>query len=382
MTREHLVFFGLRPWRELEQYGFQRTSGATFGCLLGSGRFARVTYVHFERRWGTGVRVEPIADRAAAIGLPAGLPLGRFAPLRRASRWLQAALLRRELAGPGGERRLFWLYDWEQIGVAGRLGPGRLLIESLDDPAQVLAGNRSRLGDLPAHRAAALARADLVSAASEPLLEDLGGPGERTVLEPNGVASAFLEAGARSWPEPRELTGRPRPRLVVVAGEWSFERRVDHALLEEAMGLLEGWSLVLVGVPANPGPLLARLLRRPGVIALGARPTLDLVPILGACDVGAVPYREAGGGDALKIREYLACGLPVVTTTIEPPRDLAPWVVRTAGAAAFAGECRRLSGEGLAGQARLRQALEEGTWERRTGRLLSRLDRVSPLPRS
>ena len=375
---EHLVYFGLRPWRELVRFGFYRSSGATFGCLLRGGRFSPVTYVHFERRWGTKVRVERIAENATAMGLPAGLPLGRFSPLRRANRRLQTHLLARELARAGGERRLFWLNSWWHIEVAGRLGPGRCLIECLDDLVQVLADSPSRLADIPAQLSAAIARAHFVAAVDASLLEGITDGSARFATAPNGIDAGFLDAGAQTWLEPETLTGSPRPRLVVVAGEWSFERRVDHEFLGAVMERLPDWSLVLVGVPKRPSSSIRELLLRPGVVSMGIQAHLALVPLLRACDVGAVPYREAGGRDVLKTYEYLACGLPVVSTVDEPPRGLEPWVTMAPDPGAFATACRELSRSGLVEKDQLRAILGESTWDRRTGRLLTLLDAVHP----
>ncbi|HYN40650.1 MAG TPA: glycosyltransferase [Thermoanaerobaculia bacterium] len=375
---EHLVFFGIRPWNDLARFGYFRAAGGTFGCLLGSGRFAPVTYVHAGRRWGFRVDVEEIGEKAQALGLPAGLPLGRFAVVRRFNRWLQSRLLSRALARRDGSDRLYWLYDWEQIGVAGQLGPGRCLVECQDDPAQVLAGFPSRLDEIPANRSAALARADLVVAVEASLLDGIRDGSSRFAVVPNGVSVEFLEAASRPSPEPEELKAHPHPRLVVVAGEWSFEKRVDHELLEAVLDRLGGWSLVLVGVPERPGRSLARLVHRPDVVALGSRPYLDLVPVLRACDVGAVPYREAGGRDVLKTYEYLACGLPVAATFDAPRPALAPWVVRAAGPDAFAAACASLAHLAPVGSPELRAALEERTWERRTDSILALLDAVRP----
>lgn len=374
---ERLVFFGIRPWSDLARFGFFRTAGGTFGCLLRSGRFAEVSYVHVTRRWGFRIDIDRIDGNARAVGLPAGLPLGRFALLRRLNRWLQARLLARYLRRTDEAPRLFWLNDWEQIAIAGRLGPGRCLVECQDDSGQVLAGNRSRLDEIPVNRDAALARADLVAAVDPSLLDGLGGTDRHLVLAPNGVSTEFLEAGSRLWPEPPELANRPHPRLVVVAGEWSFERRVDHELLEAAMDRLHGWSLVLVGVPEKPGRL-ARLVARSDVVGIGARPYLGLVPYLEACDVGAVPYRGPGRRDVLKTYEYLACGLPVVATFDEPRPELAPWVTLAAGLDAFVDACTALSRRGLTQPGPLRAILEEHTWERRTSRLLAALDAARP----
>jgi glycosyltransferase involved in cell wall biosynthesis len=376
--QEHLVFFGLRPWRDLARLGFHRSSGATFGHLLRSGRFSPVTYVHFERRWGHHLAIEEISRDACAVGLPGGLPVGRLAAVRRVNRRLQAARLARHLLSTATAPRLFWLSDWWQVEVGERLGPGRFVLECFDDYSQVFASNRSRLAEFPAHQRRAADRADLVVAVDRRLLAGLDDGSPKFVVSPNAVSAEFLASAQREHREPAALAGRSRPRLVVVAGEWSFSTRVDHELLLAALDKLGGWTLVLAGVPARPRGGLAALLRHPGVVALPTLPQLDLVPLLRACDVGAVPYRAAGARDVLKTYEYLGCGLPVVLTADEPPRQLARWTTKAPDLDGFVAACRRMASEGLDDQARVRSILSETTWERRTEDLLRRLDAIRP----
>ncbi|MGE5237163.1 MAG: glycosyltransferase [Acidobacteriota bacterium] len=320
-------------------------------------------------------RIGPVAE---AIGLPAGFPLGRFAPVRRLNRRMQAHLLVRRLARSRGLPRLLWLSDWWQIDVARRLGPGRCLVECQDDPRQVFAGSPSRLAELPDQRAAVLARADLIAAVDSRLLEGIRDGSGRFAVVPNGISREFLAAGAGEWPEPPALAGRRRPRLAVVAGEWSFEHRVDHELLSAALARLEGWTLLLVGVPRRPGPGLSHLLCQPGVVALPAQPHLDLVPLLRACDVGAVPYQQAAGRDALKTYEYLACGLPVVLTVDQPQPRLARWTAVVPDVAGFVAACTRLARDHFAEPEQVREILAGMTWERRAEALLHRLDAIRP----
>lgn len=375
---EELVFFDFAPWRELTALRTGPITTLTFNYLAGSRRFVRATHVHLDPRWGVRVGVRQVDDGAWALALPAGLPLGRFAPVRRVNRRLQARLLGARVDRECGGR-LCWLLDWWQVEIAARLRPGRLLIDCQDDPAQVFANYPSRLAEIPAHRAATLARADLVAAVHSRLLEGLSDHSPRFVVAPNGMAGAFLAAASTSWPEPPALAGRPRPRLVVVAGEWGFEHRVNHELLDAVLEKLEGWTLVLVGVPASPGGSLSRLVRHPRVVALPIQTNLGLVPLLRACDVGAIPYRQAGGGDAAKTYEYLACGLPVVAFANEPPPFLRPWVAQVADAGGFATACRRFAGAGLTEPERLSALLADLTIERRAQRLLDRLDAIRPL---
>ena len=374
---EELVFFDFGPWHGPGELHTHPLTTLMFGFLADTRRFVRATHVHLARRWGARVAVTQVHDSAWALALPAGLPLGRFAPLRRINRRLQARLLATKL-GRGDGGRLCWLLDWWQIEIAARLHPERLLIDCQDDPEHVFAGNCSRLAEIPGHRAATLAHADLVAAAHPRLLDGLSDGSRRFLPAPNGVSSELLARARQLWPEPEALAGRPRPRLVVVAGEWSFEHRVHHELLAAALAKLEGWTLVLIGVPRSPGRGLATLIGHPRVVALPLQPHLALVPLLKACDVGATPYRRSGGGDAVKTYEYLACGLPVATLSHHPQPFLDPWVTQASSADELADACRNLARTGLAEPERLSALLAELTIERRTQQLLDRLDAIRP----
>ncbi len=377
---EHLVMLGMRPWSHFARLGLHRADGSTLEVLLRTPRFRRVTYVHFERRWGLRVNAEPIQPGAEALGVPAGLPLTRFRPLRWISRRLQARILARRLEPAEAGGRTFWLYDWGAVDVARRLGPGRYLLEISDDPHRVHAKSPSKLRDLPAQQRAAVRNMDLLVAVRPELFQDLGDEAaDRRVVVPNGISSAFLAAGSRSWEEPVALKNRPRPRLIVVAGEWSFEHCVDHPLLAEALQRLEGWTLVLVGVPSRPSPSLGALIDHPRVVALPVQPNLELPPLLAAGNVGAVPYRPPGGGrDVLKTYEYLACGLPAVVTVDEPLASLAPWIQTAPCVDSFVEACRTAAAVGLERPEVVRERLADLTWERRTLRLLERLDEIAP----
>ena len=372
---EELVFFGLRPWRELAAKGLRRTAGETLATLLASGRFAASTYVHVERRWGARARREH-AGELVALGLPAGAPLSRLPLVRRWNRRLQGraldAALRRDAGGP----RLWWLTDWWQAPLLSPRDGDRLVLDLADDTRRVFVDEPSRLAEDAAHRRAAAGRIHLVAAVDRELLAGVP-PGPARVLAPNAIAASFLAAAVAPAVEPPELAGVGRPRLVVTAGHWSLEQRLDHELLGAALERLPGWTLVLVGLPAGrrPSPPLAALLARRQVVALAERRHDELPALLRAADVAAVPYRPPGGGrDPLKTYEYLACGLPVVLTVDAAPDGLEAWTACASDAASFADACRRLLERPRADAGELRRRLAERSWEGRTAAILAALD--------
>ena len=167
-------------------------------------------------------------------------------------------------------------------------------------------------------------------------------------------------------PEPAVLTGLGRPR-VVFSGAWN--RRVDAALVAAAAARLPHVTFVIVGAVAAPLPAA------PNVHSLGAVPYAELPAHLQAADVGIVPYRRSDFNDAscpLKVYEYLAAGLPVVTTSVDT-RGLPPDLVRPVnGVEGFVTAIGALAARDAAGACRSEAARH--SWDARADALLATID--------
>jgi glycosyltransferase involved in cell wall biosynthesis len=126
---------------------------------------------------------------------------------------------------------------------------------------------------------------------------------------PNGVDMARNRPGLPQ-------AGITHPALVFT-GKLDYRPNSDAALWFAA----KVWPLVRARNPQaqwylvgkNPGPQLAALERLDGVHVTGYVP--EIQPYLAAADCYIAPLR-VGGGTRLKLLEALACGLPIVTTTL------------------------------------------------------------------
>jgi teichuronic acid biosynthesis glycosyltransferase TuaH len=136
----------------------------------------------------------------------------------------------------------------------------------------------------------------------------------------NGVEAAHFEAPR---PCPPDLADAPRPRVGYVGLMSHF---LDFDALEAVRARLNGGTLVLVG-PGDPATdaRVRALASRPGVRVLGPKPYAEVPAYMQALDVGLIPFRAndpfVQGINPNKVYQYLAAGLPVVTT---PVLDLAP----------------------------------------------------------
>jgi len=192
-----------------------------------------------------------------------------------------------------------------------------------------------------------LTQVDALFVVSEYYRRQLAAETDRPItLLGNGVEWSHFAAPR---PEPPELAALPRPRIGYAGLLSHF---LDFEALEALRAARQGGTLVLIG-PETPATAdaLRELASRPGVAVLGPRPYEDLPAYLQALDLGVIPFRAKDpyvqGINPNKIYQYLASGLPVVTTPVldfppTPPHvtfasDPAGMVAAAAAALASAG---------------------------------------------
>lgn len=255
-----------------------------------------------------GVReVEPNLYVLAPLAVP--LPGSRVAwAINRAALQLQ---LRRAMRSLGFERPVVWSFlpsaDW----VAHALEPDLLVYHCVDEfsafsdaPGEAVAQMEARL----------VKRADLVITSAERLYRSKRALNPSTVLVRHGVDwRHFAQALDPRTEIPEEIAGLPRPILGFfgLIADW-----VDLELLEEVAQANPGGSLVLIGRVRTD---VSRLRRLKNVHLLGPRPYARLPAYAKAFDVALLPFvanELTANSNPLKVREYLAAGLPVVSTAV------------------------------------------------------------------
>jgi teichuronic acid biosynthesis glycosyltransferase TuaH len=145
---------------------------------------------------------------------------------------------------------------------------------------------------------------------------------------PNGVDyELFAAATGAGRPDDVALA----PPVVTFAGNLS--KRVDPSLLDAVAE--RSRSVLLIGPQQTTfdARTIEGLLARPNVQWLPGRPYETLPAYFGASAVGVVPYTDTAFNRAsfpLKVLEYLAAGLPVVSTDLPAVRWLGTDLVRVA----------------------------------------------------
>jgi glycosyltransferase involved in cell wall biosynthesis len=157
-------------------------------------------------------------------------------------------------------------------------------------------------------------RSEVVVTTSEPLWRAKSAQRGDVLLIRHGVDYDHFATAWRSPPaRPRELGDLRGP----VFGFFGLIHHwVDRILIAEVAKLRPQCSFVLIGdYPAD----VTSLRRLPNVHLLGRRPYGDLPAYCAAFDAGLLPFMRNAmtrNVNPIKMYEYLAAGLPVVSTTI------------------------------------------------------------------
>ncbi len=216
-----------------------------------------------------------------------------------------------------------------------------------------------------------LAHADAVTYVSHRLMEeDAQRIGGRAVFLDHGVdLELFQPVEASRWPQ--DIRAIPGPRLGFFGGIRDFA--IDLSLLEQVADQLPDASVVLVGDATCDQVRFRRLLDRPNVHWLGTRP-FEAIPAYGsAFDVALMPmvYNDfTAYQNPIKMKEYLALGLPVVSTDFGEARMYEDLITVAATRDEFVAGIRSTLADPGRGRDLRRAAVAGATWEVRAKEMI------------
>jgi glycosyltransferase involved in cell wall biosynthesis len=243
---------------------------------------------------------------------PLAIPAYGRAAIRTLNRVLLKHQVRRAMRKLKFRDALNWVFNPAAALIAGTLGEDKLIYYCVDEysafsgvPSQSLAAMERQL----------LEKADLVVVSAEKLYQAKASVNPNTILVRHGVDfDHFRKALDPQTPVPPEIARLPRPIIGyfgLIARDW-----VDVPLLEKVAASFPSASIVMLGKTTMDVSALSRFAN---VHLLGRKPYEALPGYCKGFDVGLIPFpiNEATlHSNPLKAREYLAAGLPVVSTAI------------------------------------------------------------------
>jgi glycosyltransferase involved in cell wall biosynthesis len=298
-------------------------------------------------------------------------------------RELNARLLRAQVGRAaralGFERPLLWSYVPQAEWLVETLRPAAIVYHCVDDIAAQKGVQAAAFRGAEARFAA---RADLVLASAPALAERMRTLNERVFYAPNVADTERFATALDDGPTDPALAALSRPRIVFTGAV--VATKLDLELLEGVARSRPDWSIALVGPvgAGDPRTDISALERLPNVHLLGSRPYAALPEVLRGADAALVPYainELTRSVFPMKVYEYLAAGLPVVTTPLPALAEASGVAVAADAAATVAAVERALAEDGPQRRRERSAAVRGHSWEARLdeiGSYLSGLGRA------
>ncbi len=267
--------------------------------------------LHLARKLGQVLRGVTHPRKNLYVLTPLVIPLPGSAWAGRLNRALLIGQIRLVLAQLRVGPLQIWSFTPDVSYALGHFGEEKTVYYCVDDHASFSGYDREQV---IRDEADLCRRADLVVTTSTALQEARRSLNPNTVLVPHGVDyEHFSKALSNALPAPADVAGVPHPRLGFfgLIRDW-----VDLDLLAEVARRRPAWQFVLLGdstVDLTPYRALAN------VHFLGPKPYGQLPAYCAQFDVGLIPFRIndlTRAVNPIKLREYLAAGLPVVSTPL------------------------------------------------------------------
>lgn len=268
-------------------------------------------------------------------------------------------------------RPLTWTYHPFMLETIAGMPRGPLVYHCVDDLAaipgvdvEVFSAAQQRL----------LESSDAVFTTAEALKERCLPFNANTHFFSNVADVAHFGQALESDALPADLAVIPEPRLVYHGVLSDF--KVDFPLLIEIARMHPEWHWVIIGEEreGQRSEFVPQLTALPNVHLIGYRSYQELPQYLRAMNVGVLPtllndYTRSMF--PMKFYEYLAAGLPVVSTPLDFAREPRPGLAVGSDAKSLAAAIARQLERGRLSIDEVQAVVGENTWEKRLDKMLA-----------
>lgn len=311
-------------------------------------------------------RPQQVGDRMWRMSVPQ-IPFRRLPFVGRLNVTLGKFLVKRALRHLRFTQTISWFAVPHPGFLANAFGESAVVYYCIDDYAALPDVDARAVAEMDAYLTS---RADQVFVASAKMLEAKRPQKPSTVLAPHGVDVAlFRTASDPSLPIAPEAQGLQRP---VIGFYGLIEEWIDLDLIADLARQRPEWTFLMIGRLAVDATRLKAL---PNVIFTGPQPYRTLPNWAKAFDVAIVPYRltrQVVNSAPLKLREYLATGVPVVAVPAPEIERHADLVRLARGPDEFIREIESaLRNDTYADRARRIAAMSAMTWDARIAEVIA-----------
>jgi glycosyltransferase involved in cell wall biosynthesis len=262
------------------------------------------------------------------------------------------------------QRPIFYFSSPAHVDLIPRYNPSLVVFDYLDEPVEEFVS-------LAPYLRRALTSADLVVTSSQRLYHDSLTVNPNTILVPNGCNfDHFARAQSRTLPVPEDIRDLKPP---IVGYHGAIATWLDFNLIVRVADSLPHGHVVMVG----PFYKLTKVPKRPNLHWLGYKKFEWLPNYTQLFDAAMIPFRVSPLTEAvnpIKMWEYMAAGIPVVTTALPEARNIGE-IYYSATDDEFSANIRRALAEKYSQfrQARISLA-QENTWLARAQQILQAME--------
>ena len=268
---------------------------------------------------------------------------------------------------------VIWTYHPYILDKIRNIDCGKLLFHCVDDLSAIPGIDKKSYLDA---EVTLLREADVVVVTSKALEERCSKHNENTHYFSNVVDFDHFSKAFDSHGEPEELASIPRPRLVYHGVLSDF--KLDLDLLVNVVGNTPEWNWVFIGEEreGQSNRKIDVLRKMDNTYFLGYRRYQDLPLYLGASQVGVLPTlvnEYTKSMFPMKYYEYLAAGLPVVSTPVEFTKHVSSGVEVGETPEEFIAAIARQLSRGRLQRSEAYKFVGDNTWKARTKKMISLL---------
>jgi glycosyltransferase involved in cell wall biosynthesis len=251
------------------------------------------------------------AEKNIFVLNPLAVPVYGQPRIRDLNRRLLRFQVKRAMRQLRFQRPINFVFNPAAAVVAGALGEEQIIYYCVDEYTEFSGVSSNSLAELEQDL---LRQSDLVIVSAERLYQSKVKTNPRTVLIRHGVDfEHFRKALDPDIVVPEEMLSLPRPVIGFfgLIADW-----VDLELMAKVARHFSHGSMVVLGKATTDTSVFEQV---PNVHLLGRKPYDSLPAYCKAFDVALMPFRINEltlNANPLKVREYLAAGLPVVSTAI------------------------------------------------------------------
>lgn len=326
------------------------------------------------QRLKRGLRPAKLVEPNVWVMSPLAIPFKQHWPLVRAFNqgWL-CARVKVFMLGHSFNMPLVWTYHPFMLSIVNKLNCGPLVYHCVDDLSAVPGVDAEAFN---AEERKLVAECNAVFVTSEALKDKCAPFNSNTHYFSNVVDADHFGQASKNGPIPKDLEAIPTPRIGYIGALSDF--KVDFALMRDVATARPDWHWVVIGAEreGQHSPLVAELRALPNVHFLGDKPYAALPDYLRGIDVGTLPTLVNDYTRSMfpmKYYEYLAAGVPVVSTPLEFTKTNQVGLRVADSSAQFIVQTHEQLTRGRLTLAELREFVADNTWAARLKKMLAKL---------